>query len=285
MSDTSRSVLPYRDGAERAAEVRRRRMNVAAGFGAAAILVVAAFAAFVPYRRAVMAERARLEAEKQALVALLQQQQQRASQSAAATTSAIKRAEPSAESNGGGVGNGSSVAAPSSKTVPNDQARERDSGQSALVRATAARIDERHAEAARLMAEAFAADADLADDLESAHPYLAACSAALAAAGKGADAKDLSAEDRERLRKQALSWLRDDLKARAGAPSFKQEELLAPVKTWIGDADLAGVRDPAALFALPAEEQQAWKAFWKDVAAQRARVEADRAAGGEPSQK
>src|SRR5262249_12312262 len=69
-----------------------------------------------------------------------------------------------------------------------------------------------HAAAARVYADVFAADARLADDLTAGHRYSAACSAALAAAGKGEDAGKLEDKQRGRLREQALDWLRADLK-------------------------------------------------------------------------
>ena len=43
--------------------------------------------------------------------------------------------------------------------------------------------------------------------------YDAACSAALAAAGQGVDSANLDDQERTRLRKQALHWLRADLAA------------------------------------------------------------------------
>jgi hypothetical protein len=36
---------------------------------------------------------------------------------------------------------------------------------------------------------------------------------------------------------------------------------------WQRDLDLAGIRNPAALAKLPAEEQQACRQLWQDVAA------------------
>jgi hypothetical protein len=67
------------------------------------------------------------------------------------------------------------------------------------------------AAAARLYAEAFAADPKRADDVEARHRYNAARSAALSAAGQGKDADKLDAKERPRLRRQALDWLRADL--------------------------------------------------------------------------
>ncbi len=34
---------------------------------------------------------------------------------------------------------------------------------------------------------------------------------------------------------------------------------------WRADADLAGVRDPAAIRSLPAGEQAAWQSLWAEV--------------------
>src|SRR5207247_1088614 len=63
--------------------------------------------------------------------------------------------------------------------------------------------------AARLSADAFAADPALADDLKAGHRYRAARAAARAAAGEGGAA--LSPEERTRWRRQAVAWLRADL--------------------------------------------------------------------------
>jgi hypothetical protein len=41
----------------------------------------------------------------------------------------------------------------------------------------------------------------------------------------------------------------------------------ALVRSWRTDPELAGLRDPAAVAKLPADEQQACKKLWADVAA------------------
>jgi serine/threonine-protein kinase len=134
----------------------------------------------------------------------------------------------------------------------------------ALCRATM-----RHTTAARLYAEASAADPKLAEDLGAAHRYNAACCAALAAAGRGADApKD--DKERSRLRRQALGSLRADLALRAKqAESAKAGDRAAAawaLRYWQQDADLTGVRDKQALAALPAEERAEWEKLWAEVA-------------------
>ncbi len=64
----------------------------------------------------------------------------------------------------------------------------------------------RNAAAARYYADAFFADPKLAVDLDQQHRYNAACSAVLAAAGQGDDAKDLPDKVQLMLRRQALRW-------------------------------------------------------------------------------
>src|SRR5205807_9715546 len=70
-----------------------------------------------------------------------------------------------------------------------------------------------NAAVAGFSADAFAAEPKLADDLGAGHRYNAACAAALAGCSQGKDAADLSDKERARLRRQALDWLRADLKA------------------------------------------------------------------------
>ena len=109
----------------------------------------------------------------------------------------------------------------------------------------------RRAESARMYAEAFAADAALAEDLAKNHRYNAACAAALAAAGGATDA----AESRGR----ALEWLRADLAAREKAQSGLAEML----EHWKQDSDLVAVRD--GLDELPEPEREAWRSLWAAV--------------------
>jgi serine/threonine-protein kinase len=121
-----------------------------------------------------------------------------------------------------------------------------------------------HRAAARLYADAFAADPRLADDLAAGHRYRAACLAALAAAGQGTDAQKLAPQERTALRQEALGWLRADLAAWARATD--RSPVPRALKRWQRDADLAGVRDREALAGLPAPEREAWGRLWSDVA-------------------
>jgi serine/threonine-protein kinase len=127
-----------------------------------------------------------------------------------------------------------------------------------------------HAMSVRLYAEAFAQDAKLADDVPSGNRYNAACSAALAGCGQGKDAGQLDEKERARLRKQAAVWLRADLvywtRQVQSAKPRDRELAQKMLRHWQDDSDLNGLRDPAPLKKLPADEREACKKLWADVA-------------------
>jgi serine/threonine-protein kinase len=133
------------------------------------------------------------------------------------------------------------------------------------------KIKKLHHTATRLYAAAFAADPKLADDLQAADRYSAACHAALAAADQGEEAVRFNDQERGRLRKQALGWLRADLALRTKQLESGQSADRAAVQGvlahWQKDRDLAGLRDPAALAKLPPEDRAACAKLWADVAA------------------
>ncbi len=120
--------------------------------------------------------------------------------------------------------------------------------------------------AAGLYAAAFAARPALADDLGSANRYNAACAAARAAADSGGDEARLGETERAGLRRQALDWLRADLAQRA---KLRRDGKSAgpPLTTWRTDADLAGVRDRAALARFTDSEREEWRRLWSDAEA------------------
>ncbi len=123
----------------------------------------------------------------------------------------------------------------------------------------------RHAASARLYADAFAAEPRLAPQ----HRYNAACSAALAAAGQGKDARALPDRVMAMFRRWALGWLRDDLAAytrlaEKNDPKVNQS-IQQTLAHWRRDPDLASVRDPQALDHLSEDERAAWQALWRDV--------------------
>ena len=141
------------------------------------------------------------------------------------------------------------------------------------------RYRERYHAAARFSAKAFRDDPSLADDLQAAHRYTAACWAVLAAAGQGRDAAALAAAERTELWRQARAWLRADLDAwrrrlTDGNPRDRADADAA-VHHWQRDPDLSSVRHPWSLLRLPAEERRHWQKLWADVAAL-----ANRAVGG-----
>jgi serine/threonine protein kinase/Tfp pilus assembly protein PilF len=133
-----------------------------------------------------------------------------------------------------------------------------------------------HAAAARFSADAFAAAPKLADDLEDAHRYNAACDAALAAAGQGEDAARLDEKERARLRKQALGWLSADLRAWRALlekePAKAGPAVAGQLAHWLEDTDFAGVRGGAALAKLPEAERGDWEKLWQGVKALRQRA-------------
>jgi Flp pilus assembly protein TadD/tRNA A-37 threonylcarbamoyl transferase component Bud32 len=136
-----------------------------------------------------------------------------------------------------------------------------------------------YATAARLFHEALTARPDLADDPRARLRYNAACAAAQAGCGHGKDSAGLSAIDRTAWRRQALTWLDADLRARrqqltSGQPG-ESKQARQSLTHWRKDQDLACVRDAAALMKLPREERQAWQDFWS-------RVEALLRTAGEP---
>jgi tetratricopeptide (TPR) repeat protein len=135
----------------------------------------------------------------------------------------------------------------------------------------------RYAAAARFAADAYAADPRLGDDLEVGRRYHAARSAAQAAAGQGEDAAKLDDQERARLRKLALGWLRADLALRtkqleSGKPADRAE--VQKMGYWQWDSELSGIRDTAALAKLPSQEQKAFAQLWADVAALLKKAEA-----------
>jgi tetratricopeptide (TPR) repeat protein len=134
--------------------------------------------------------------------------------------------------------------------------------------------------AARLSAEAFAAEPRLAGDFNKQARYDAVCGAALAAAGRGEDADNLPDKVQALLRRQALQWLRADLQlyanlAARGDPKAK-ETVRQRLAHWQSDPDLAGVRDNEVLTTLHEAEGKDWQRLWVDVA------DLLRRAGGNP---
>ena len=121
------------------------------------------------------------------------------------------------------------------------------------------------ATAARLYAEAFAADPRLGEDLDAGHRFNAACAAAAAGSGRGDDVDGLGEPERQSLRERAREYLRRDLAAWArkldGGSLADRIQAQTALPLWRSSPDLAGLRDPAALDRLPPPERQECRAL------------------------
>jgi predicted ribosomally synthesized peptide with SipW-like signal peptide len=128
----------------------------------------------------------------------------------------------------------------------------------------------RYALATRLFAGAFAADPTLADDPTAFHRYSAACCAALAA-GRGPEMTAIGVEEWGHLTHLAHHWLGAELAARTAQAKDPRAwpVVRASMNFWKRDPELAAVRDPIWLAAMPADEREKWEEFWADVDALR----------------
>jgi serine/threonine-protein kinase len=123
--------------------------------------------------------------------------------------------------------------------------------------------------AARLYADAFAADPKLAEDLKAESRYRAAGCAALAGCGRGEDGARLSEAEQARWRGQAREWLRADLAAWAKklvcGPAADRALVQQTLMHWRAKPDVAGLRDHDALDKLPPAERNECRALWGDI--------------------
>ncbi len=80
----------------------------------------------------------------------------------------------------------------------------------------------------------------------------------------------MGAQERAQWRQRAVAWLRADLalwaRRLAGGKPADRAAVREALRSWQTDADLAGIRDAAALDKLPAEERAACRKLWADVA-------------------
>jgi tetratricopeptide (TPR) repeat protein len=131
------------------------------------------------------------------------------------------------------------------------------------------RIKEHYAAAAKFADDAFARHPSWMTEPYAGQRYFSACVAALAGCGRGKDAGALADTGRQRLRGQARQWLRADLaayrKALAGNSAKDRDLVRVSLRNWQTDPDLAGLRDPAELNDLPADEQKDTLALWAEV--------------------
>jgi tetratricopeptide (TPR) repeat protein/tRNA A-37 threonylcarbamoyl transferase component Bud32 len=130
-------------------------------------------------------------------------------------------------------------------------------------------VRRQYAGSARLYDQLFRKDPAAAESQN--RRYTAACCAAFAGCGQGEDDPAPDADERARLRRQALDWLRADLKVHvtglaAADPKVKEAARYA-LRIWQANTNLSVVRDAAGLEALPDDERDAWRQLWADVAA------------------
>jgi tetratricopeptide (TPR) repeat protein len=125
---------------------------------------------------------------------------------------------------------------------------------------------QRDSDAVAFSRRAFEQQPNLADNLNAGLRSSAAFAAALAGTGRGEQAGSLDPSGRAELRKQALTWLREELDAwgRCSADEKARRAAEAELRLWQRHPNLAGVRDRAAS-RLPEDERQAWRRFWADV--------------------
>jgi tetratricopeptide (TPR) repeat protein len=125
--------------------------------------------------------------------------------------------------------------------------------------------------AVRFYEIAFAVDSKLADDLRAHLRYDAARAAALAGCGVDKDADKVDGQERARLRRQALDWLRADLDGWGRLPDMDQDKagsaatVTRNLQSWLADTGFAGVHGPEGMAKLPEAERRPWRILWGDV--------------------
>lgn len=119
-----------------------------------------------------------------------------------------------------------------------------------------ATFEQKYALAARLAAEALAADPDLYASWIEVGRF--AGWAVQAGSGLGADTAGLSPAERAALRQQALKWLQESLRY-VGRPPASLGEYLETIRNF------NPVRDPKQLASLPPDERAQWEKFWAEI--------------------
>jgi tetratricopeptide (TPR) repeat protein len=93
--------------------------------------------------------------------------------------------------------------------------------------------------------------------------YRAVCALLSCAAGKGATS--LPPAERPTYRKHALELLTADLAATRKLAAADRALVHRMMGAWLGAQELASVREPKALDALPPDERGAWNKLWSEV--------------------
>jgi tetratricopeptide (TPR) repeat protein len=132
-------------------------------------------------------------------------------------------------------------------------------------------FQKRYVDGIRLFQEAFAAEPNLAENLETLRRYDAVCYALLAGCDTAPDAAKVDGKERARLRRQALAWLRADLvllrRQASSGEAVPRQDAVAKLSMWLRDGKLEGVRPGPNQTEMPPEERATWDALWADVKA------------------
>lgn len=126
-------------------------------------------------------------------------------------------------------------------------------------------LSDKPRKALEVLREAAKENPEWMTDISTAYRYQATCCAALTGTGHGNDKLDES--EWPKFRAMAREWLVEELAAwRKTLTDPKVKSLVYEKLThWLGDDDLAGVRDKTYLMKLPADEAAAWERLWDDV--------------------
>ncbi len=153
-------------------------------------------------------------------------------------------------------------------TRPTGEARPNDPMES-LDSALICSDQKRFVASARYWDWALEADPMLGDDRRFQCWFSAACTAVMAAAGEGQHEAPPDIASAADLRRQALRWLKIDLKIwshtlASGSPQDRNLVLRA-MRQWRKDTDLVSVRHAEGLARLPEAERRDWLALWAEV--------------------
>ncbi len=125
------------------------------------------------------------------------------------------------------------------------------------------------ATSAKLFTEALENDRTITGDGRSINRYNAACSAVLAASGRGKDETQADDGTKVKFRQQAIGWLEAELAASTKSLESGSTELktsvLKMLDHWKKDADLSSIRDEKELAKLPDVERAAFAKLWSKV--------------------
>jgi tetratricopeptide (TPR) repeat protein len=135
--------------------------------------------------------------------------------------------------------------------------------------ARAARELGRHRAAASLFERALDRGPAAGEEAGSNDRWLAACSAALTAAGRGSEGADSTPEERARWRARAWQWLEEDLAALrvrcAAAAGEERERLVGELDPWLADGALRELRAGTETEPWSAAERERNQALWAAV--------------------